>query len=549
MAVCPANGPMAPTCPGQPKDCRQCLGAFPPPPLRLPGRGEPHGDPRGWLIHNRVDLGQELGPLGGDRVLSPARLPGRDMAAQGGRLHGDGRVKGGGQKVPAGVSQGSKMEELEGHAVPRATLAFPQCLLGPRGALGPRRAPDPIFPALWCPCAPCPAQFSVGCPAGGDVAVGLLPPTGSGCPSSGAQSMAASASASLAGGFGDGGVSRLWRRAGWGGSGGGTEGARLGAPAIRRGRALGLAACSGAAGPGAVLRGWATGGGGGMVGRAGAGRLPGEESWGGLGSLLPGSLPGAEGAVVPAISQAGGCRQIDGQAAPCLAPILETQAHTSFWRLFLPSFLHKGPQALTPRYRWCSPHWRTGHIHHCSPTSAGDGACNEGPDPGCVAPARGSSSRLVAVMSPAPFGVENGGMKAKQRRWGWGGIISQALCRLGLTNLCGQCRQSSEELVALWLQKTVWSLVGMPAGTWPQGPSRCYTENGASQPLVGHGGPRCEAPSIHLARIWPMAWGGMRGGHGESWDSQTSQLPLDLHLSIRESGGAGQRRLRGRLFH
>lgn len=170
-------------------------------------------------------------------------------------------------------------------------MVVPQRLLGPRGAL------DPISPALRCPRAPHPAQLSVGCPAGGDVARGLLPPAGSGCPSSvapGAQSMAAAVSASPAGGLGDGGASRLWRRAGWGGSGGGTVGARLGAPTIRRGRALGLAACSGAAGAGAVLRGWATGGGG-IMGRAGAVRLPGKKARVGWGPLCWGLSLGRGG--------------------------------------------------------------------------------------------------------------------------------------------------------------------------------------------------------------------------------------------------------------
>lgn len=46
-----------------------------------------------------------------------------------------------------------------------------------------------------------------------------------------------------------------------------------------------------------------------------------------------------------------------------------------------------------------------------------------------------------------------------------------------------------------------------------------------------------------------MARGGMRERHGESWDSQSSQLLLDLRLSIRECGGAGWRGLRGWLFH
>lgn len=214
------------------------------------------------------------------------------MAVRGGRHCGDGRGRGGGQRVPVGVSQGSKMEELEGRAVPQATPAFPQCLLGPRGA------PDHIFPALRCPHAPPPLpQFSMGCPAGGNVAKGLPPSAGSGCPSSvapGAQSTAATTSTLPAGGLGDGGASWLWRCAGWGGSGGGTEGARLGAPAIRRGRALGLAACSGAAGAGAVLQGWAMGGGG-IVGRAGARRLPGKKAGVGWGPLRRGLSPGQRG--------------------------------------------------------------------------------------------------------------------------------------------------------------------------------------------------------------------------------------------------------------
>lgn len=89
--------------------------------------------------------------------------------------------------------------------------------------------------------------------------------------------MAAAVSASPVEGLGDGGASRLWRGAGCGGSGGGTEGARLGA--IRRGRALGLAAWAGA-----VLWGCVTDGGG-IVGRAGAGRLPEKKAGVGWGPL------------------------------------------------------------------------------------------------------------------------------------------------------------------------------------------------------------------------------------------------------------------------
>lgn len=157
---------------------------------------------------------------------------------------------------------------------------FPQCLLGPRGGAAPH------LPILLT------AQFCMG-----DVARELLA-SGSGCPSStvpGAQSMVITASASLAAGLGDGdGASWLWRRAGCGGSGGGTEGARLGAPAIRRGRALGLPACLGPARAGAVLRGWATGGGA-IMGRTGAGRLPGKKAEVGWGLLCWGLFPGQRG--------------------------------------------------------------------------------------------------------------------------------------------------------------------------------------------------------------------------------------------------------------
>ena len=51
------------------------------------------------------------------------------------------------------------------------------------------------------------------------------------------------------------------------------------------------------------------------------------------------------------------------------------------------------------------------------------------------------------------------------------------------------------------------------------------------------------------ARVRPLVWGGMGGGHGESWDSQSPQLPPDLRLSIQQSGGAGWRGLGGQLFH
>lgn len=92
--------------------------------------------------------------------------------------------------------------------------------------------------------------------------VGLRPPAG---PSSQSGVVVV---ALAEGGPGDVRDSRLWRGAGCGGSGGGMEGAP-----IRRGRALGLVACSGT-----VLRGWATGGG--TVGRAGAGRLAGKKAEG-----------------------------------------------------------------------------------------------------------------------------------------------------------------------------------------------------------------------------------------------------------------------------
>lgn len=46
-------------------------------------------------------------------------------------------------------------------------------------------------------------------------------------------------------------------------------------------------------------------------------------------------------------------------------------------------------------------------------------------------------------------------------------------------------------------------------------------EKGASQASVRHRGDGCEAPHIHLVRLESVVWGGMRGGHGEGWDSQS----------------------------
>lgn len=57
-------------------------------PSGSPGMGGPHGDLQGWLIPDRGNLGRELGPLG---VAGPGTwVAGKDMAAWGGRLCGDG---------------------------------------------------------------------------------------------------------------------------------------------------------------------------------------------------------------------------------------------------------------------------------------------------------------------------------------------------------------------------------------------------------------------------------------------------------------------------
>ena len=90
--------------------------------------------------------------------------------------------------------------------------------------------------------------------------------------------------------------------------------------------------CSGA-GPRAVAASW--------VGLEPCVCLEKKLGWAGVPSA--GVSPWAEGATVLAVGQARGCSQTDRQTAPCPAPILETQAHTSFWGLFPPSSLHKGP--------------------------------------------------------------------------------------------------------------------------------------------------------------------------------------------------------------
>lgn len=52
----------------------------------------------------------------------------------------------------------------------------------------------------------------------------------------------------VSGGLGDSGAPRLWRLAGWGGSGGGTAGARTDPLTVRRGMTLGMAVLSGTGG-------------------------------------------------------------------------------------------------------------------------------------------------------------------------------------------------------------------------------------------------------------------------------------------------------------
>lgn len=64
--------------------------------------------------------------------------------------------------------------------------------------------------------------------------------------------------------------------------------------------------------------------------------------WSELGCPPLESLSGAEGAVVLAVGQAASCRQSDGQSAPCSAPKLETQVHTSFWGAFPTLLLSEG---------------------------------------------------------------------------------------------------------------------------------------------------------------------------------------------------------------
>lgn len=172
-------------------------GSLPASPLWVLEEGALRGDLRGWLTHplRPGNPGQAAGSLRG----------GRDMVVQGERLYGDRRARGDGQRVPAGVTQGARWS-WRGVSPSGHPGISTQPLLGPRGP------PEPLSLALQCPCTPQFAQFSVGCPAGGDVAGGVLPPAGSGCPSSvapGTQSVAAAISASLAEGLGDSGASRL----------------------------------------------------------------------------------------------------------------------------------------------------------------------------------------------------------------------------------------------------------------------------------------------------------------------------------------------------
>lgn len=227
---------------------------------------DPPGDLRAWLTGHR-------------RILGPLGVAGPRQAHGGAGRKALWRWEKKGRQVEGPSQRGARWRSWRGTPSLQPTLVS-------TAPAGSRQGTGLHLPG--------PAQFS----SGGNAAEGLIPPAGSGCPSSvapGAQSVVVAASASPAGGLGDGGASRLWRRAGCGGSGGGTEGGRLGTPAIRRGWALGLATCSGAAGVGAVVRGCATGGGGGIVGRAGAGRLPGKKIRVGWGCLCWGLSPGQRG--------------------------------------------------------------------------------------------------------------------------------------------------------------------------------------------------------------------------------------------------------------
>lgn len=63
-------------------------------------------------------------------------------------------------------------------------------------------------------------------------------------------------------------------------------------------------------------------------------------------------------------------------------------------------------------------------------------------------------------------------------------------------------------------------MLGMPAGTWPQGPWRCCAENGQVRLWLGmvilaarHLAATCEGTAL--------MWGGREEGHGESCDSQS----------------------------
>lgn len=124
----------------------------------------------------------------------------------------------------------------------------------------------------------------------------------------------------------------------------------------------------------------------------------------------------------------------------------------------------------------------------------------------------------------------------------------QALCRLGHPNLCRGCFRSSLETAAPQLRETVWLPLGMSAGTWPQGRLRCCAENGANQAWLGmavlamrHLVSTCEGTALGVGWDGERTW--------ESWDSQSPQLPLDLHFSVWESGCAGRRGFGGQLFH
>lgn len=144
-----------------------------------------------------------------------------------------------------------------------------------------------------------------------------------------------------------------------------------------------------------------------------------KESWGGMEPPPLGSLPGAGGAAVLAVGQAGSAGRLTDKLTLAGLPYWRPKCMTAFggfshpsqgavsfdtslWGVFTPTLEDWPHPPLQSHLGWG---WSTR---------------NEGPDPGHAIPARGPSSHLVAGTSPAPFLMGNSGMKANQRKWRWG---------------------------------------------------------------------------------------------------------------------------------